>query len=101
MSIELRETLELSQRTGVDHVHKLQARHKRIYSLLEATVNELTIDGATPQVNAKLVRIFRLYDRYTMELIAQIHFLQEDRNMSYFSMRDLEEILFLRKKGGQ
>ena len=97
MSLLLSETLEPSQQAVSKHVSFLYFRHQRICRLMESAYGQLAEHGMSVDSMAKLIRVLRVYSKFAAQIIDQVACLQEERNMYYFSMKDLEEILFNRQ----
>ena len=97
MSIHLQKTLDRSEE-GVAVYHRyLLLRHRRIVRLIAKVHSELAEHPSSAKLSNTLERLLRVYSSFTTKLILQLACLQEERNMYYFSMKDLEAILYHRQ----
>ena len=96
MSIDLYKTLDDSQDAMNEHYRENCARHRRLQALLEALYAPMKSGGTRDQRFCHLLQLLQCSLEFSSKLISEVYVLQEERNLTYFSMKDLEEILFQR-----
>lgn len=98
MSIELENSLDESQRALGRHHQALHTRHVRLMQLFEGQLKKLKATGADLAIVEKFRSALKRADLFYETIVLDSCVLGEERNFYYFSMQDLEEILFKRNK---
>ena len=96
MSIDLCKTLDDSQDAMNEHYRANCARQRRLQALLEALYAPMKSGSPRDKRICRLLQLLQCFLEFSSKLISEVYVLQEERNLTYFSMKDLEEILFQR-----